>query len=68
MKTGLEMIIDEEIEKARNEGWNAGWNAAKQEITILVKKIFKLHIKGMSVEDISKECNLPEEKVRKILE
>ena len=67
MKTGLEMIIDEEIEKARNEGWNAGWNEAKQE-TILVKKIFKLHIKGMSVEDISKECNLPEEKVRKILE
>ena len=60
MKTGLEMIIDEEIENARN--------AAKQEITILVKKIFKLHIKGMSVEDISKECNLPEEKVRKILE
>lgn len=60
MKTGLEMIIDEEIENARN--------AAKQEITILVKKIFKLHIKGMSVEDISKECNLSEEEVRKILE
>ena len=60
MKTGLEMIIDEEIENA--------WNKAKQETTILVQKIFKLHIKGMSVEDISKECNLPEEEVKKILE
>ena len=60
MKTGLEMIIDEEIENA--------WNKAKQETTILVQKVFKLHIKGMSVEDISKECNLPEEEVKKILE
>ena len=67
MKTGLEMIIDEEIENAWNAGWNEAWNEAKQE-TILVQKIFKLYIKGMSVEDISKECNLPEAEVKKILE
>ena len=64
MKTGLEMIIDEEIENARNKAWNACWNEA---IT-LIPKVIKLRAQGMPIEDISQECNLPEEEVKKILE
>ena len=60
MKTGLEMIIDEEIENARNEAWN--------DAITLIPKVIKLHAQGIPIEDISKECNLPEEEVKKILE
>ena len=54
----------EKLEEGREEGIKEG----REEGIELAKKVFKLFSKGKSITSISKECEISEEKVRKIIE
>ena len=50
----------EKIEEGREEG--------REEGILLTKKVFKLSTEGYTISEIAKECNIPENNVKKILE
>lgn len=54
----------EKIEVGREVGREEG----KEEGIFLTKKVFKLSNSGYTISQIAKECNISEDKVKKILE
>ena len=57
----------EKIEEGRAEGIEEGREEGIEQGIELTKRVFKLSYAGKSIKEISKECNISEEEVERIL-
>ena len=68
MCKAIQDLIAEGINQGLSQGLNQDLERGEENGIALAKKVFRLQARGLSAKEIARECNIPVDKVKWILE